>query len=59
MVKNGYVGISLPEEFMQPVDEIIENKRHGFKSRADFIKVAIRQYIKEFHDNGNNGSDTE
>jgi len=47
-----YGGISLPDDLLEEIDRVIErletkNIKLGFNSRADFIKNAIRAYIKD------------
>ena len=42
-----YTGLSMPKELMDKVDQIIrENPDLGIKSRAEFVKDAIRHMIK-------------
>ena len=50
MTHPDYAGVSLPRELMDQVDNVISNKKHGFKSRAEFFKIAIRELLKEFVD---------
>jgi metal-responsive CopG/Arc/MetJ family transcriptional regulator len=43
MTREGYVGVNLPKDIMDQVDDFI--KKHpefGFKSRSEFLKEAIR-----------------
>jgi len=47
-----YGGISLPDDLLEEIDRVIErlntnNIKLGFNSRADFIKNAVRAYIKD------------
>jgi len=43
-----YRGVNIPEELMQEVERIIHTKKHGFKSKAEFIKQAIREKVDKF-----------
>lgn len=48
----GYSSVSLPDGLVEQVDKTIEKLRKndidlGFNSKAEFIKAAIRAYIKE------------
>ena len=38
-----YVTVRLPKELMDEVDEMIKKGVRGYKSRAEFIKEAIRK----------------
>jgi Arc/MetJ-type ribon-helix-helix transcriptional regulator len=42
-----YVTVRLPKELMDEVDEMIRNGVRGYKSRAEFIKEAIRKRCEE------------
>jgi len=48
MVK--YKGVNLPIEIIDQIDELVEDKKHGYSSRADFIRDAIRLKLKEFEE---------
>jgi len=52
MPRVGYGGISLPDDLLEQIDRVIDRLetkdiRLGFNSRADFIKNAVRAYIKD------------
>ena len=46
--KNKYKGINLPPELVKEIDKIIQNKKFGFTSRAEFVKEALRNQIKNY-----------
>lgn len=43
-----YRGVNLPEELMQQVERVIAKKKHGFTSKAEFIKQAIREKLEQY-----------
>jgi len=45
MPDEDYRGITLPKELIQQIDEIIKNKKLGYKTNAEFIKEAIREHL--------------
>ena len=40
---NKYQGVSIPKELLQLID--LKGKNHGYTSRADFIRHAIREKL--------------
>jgi len=46
--KRRYTTVHLPVELLQLVDNIIEDGKYGYSSRAEFVKDAIRRYL-EWH----------
>ena len=46
MGKN-YKGLTFPEELLEEIDQIIKDKKLGYKSRAEFVKTAIRSLLKK------------
>jgi len=42
-----YTTVRLPKELMEEIDEIIRRGIRGYKSRAEFIKEAIRKRFEE------------
>ncbi len=42
-----YTTVRLPNEIMEEIDQIIKRKTRGYKSRAEFIKEAIRKRFEE------------
>lgn len=45
-IKRQYVTVRLPKELMDKIDRIIKLGLMGYKSRAEFIKEAIRDKLK-------------
>jgi len=39
-----YTTIKIPKEFATMIDELVEDKRLGFTSRAEVVKQAVREY---------------
>jgi len=46
MPSKGYVTIALPKIIIEQVEEIIKDKKHGYVSRPEFIKEAIREKVR-------------
>jgi len=44
--RKGYTTIALPNILINEVEKIIKDKRHGFISKPEFIKEAIREKIR-------------
>jgi hypothetical protein len=47
MSTDEYTTVRLPKELMEEIDEIIRQRIRGYKSRAEFIKEAIRNRFEE------------
>jgi len=47
MSTDEYTTVRLPKELMDEIDEIIKHRVRGYKSRAEFIKEAIRKRFEE------------
>ncbi len=47
MSTDDYTTVRLPKELMEEIDEIIKQGMRGYKSRAEFIKEAIRRRFEE------------
>jgi hypothetical protein len=47
MPPDKYTTVRLPNELMEEIDEIINQRIRGYKSRAEFIKEAIRKRFEE------------
>jgi len=45
MARQGYTTIALPDELISEVDNIVNDKKRGYTSRAELIKEAVRRYI--------------
>lgn len=44
--KDGYSTIRVPQEFAIEIDKLIGS--HGFTSRAEIVKDAVRQYLQKY-----------
>jgi len=44
-MSNEYVTISIPKELADEVDKLVG--KHGFSSRAEIVKAAIRKLLSE------------
>jgi len=44
-----YRGVNIPEELMREIEKIINKKKYGFTSKAEFIKQAIREKLQEYN----------
>lgn len=40
-----YTNVALPDKLIERIDEIIQNGGIGYKSRAEFVKEAIRKQL--------------
>jgi len=47
---SSYVTIRLPKELVDIIDDIVENDPRGYKSRAEFVKEAIRELLEHYED---------
>lgn len=45
MSEDGYSTVRLPEELIKEVDKIVADSKWGFKTRAEFVKEAVRQHL--------------
>jgi len=45
--KRNYTTISVPLVLMNRVDKVVEDGKHGYVSRTDFIYDAIRRRLSE------------
>jgi metal-responsive CopG/Arc/MetJ family transcriptional regulator len=50
MVRNGYSSVSIPEEIADQIDEFIQKKKHGYRSRAQFLIDAAKDLLEELLD---------
>jgi len=46
--KDGYSTIRVPQQFATEIDKLIG--AHGFTSRAEIVKEAVRQYLQKYED---------
>ena len=42
-----YTTVSIPWALMDRVDAVVESKKHGYRSRSDFILDALRKRLRE------------
>lgn len=46
MPRKGYTTLALPNILLEQVEKIVKEEKHGFVSRTEFIKEAIREKIR-------------
>ena len=46
-MNNKYKGVMLPNELMLEVDKYLKTNKKGYKSRAEVIKVAVREFLEK------------
>ena len=42
-----FVSVSIPAEIIEQIDRVIESRKHGYESRPEFIKDAVRRRLEE------------
>ena len=47
MTRPKYRTIQIPEELAREIDLIVKRRLHGYTSVAEFVKEAIRWYLRE------------
>ena len=45
--KYRYHTVNLPESLAKKIEEVIESGNHGYTSIPDFVKAAVRRYLRE------------
>ena len=45
--KYKYHTVNLPYRLSQKIMEVVESDRHGFTSVPDFVREAVRRYLRE------------
>jgi Arc/MetJ-type ribon-helix-helix transcriptional regulator len=45
--KYRYHTINLPLNLSDKIEEVIESGKHGYANIPDFVKVAVRNYLRE------------
>jgi Arc/MetJ-type ribon-helix-helix transcriptional regulator len=45
--KYKYHTVNLPHSLSEKIMEAVESERHGFTSVPDFVKAAVRRYLRE------------
>jgi len=43
----GWVTIAIPAEIIGRIDLVVESRKYGFRSRADFVIESIKMRLKE------------
>ena len=46
--RDDWITIALPKEIVERIDKVIESRKFGFRSRADFVLEAVKMKLKEF-----------
>lgn len=45
--KYKYHTVNLPDSLAQKIEEVIASGKHGYTSIPDFVKAAVRAYLRE------------
>jgi Arc/MetJ-type ribon-helix-helix transcriptional regulator len=45
--KYQYHTVNLPQSLSDKITEVVESEKHGFTSIPDFVKDAVRKYLRE------------
>ncbi len=45
-----YRSVRLPEELIEKIELLIKEGKYGYKSKAEFIKEAIREKLERLND---------
>ena len=45
--KYKYHTVNLPESLANKIQEVIDSSKHGYTSIPDFVKTAVRRYLRE------------
>jgi metal-responsive CopG/Arc/MetJ family transcriptional regulator len=43
----GWKTIALPDELVDKIDKIVDEKKHGYRSRNEFVTDAVRRRLEE------------
>jgi metal-responsive CopG/Arc/MetJ family transcriptional regulator len=46
MPRKGWVNVAIPEDLAKIIDEVIEVKKYGYRSRQDFVIDAVRRRLE-------------
>ena len=46
-LKYKYHTVNLPESLAKKIEEVIESGNHGYTSIPDFVKSAVRRYLRD------------
>lgn len=52
MAREGYVGVTIPDTLIQEIDQVINQGKGGYRSRAEFLKDSARQLLFKIQNNG-------
>ena len=47
MTRKGYIQVSIPEQLIEEIDEVVKIKKKGYSSRAEFVKQSIREMLEK------------
>ena len=47
MAAKTFTTVAIPDELIKEVDEVVKPRSHGYRSRPEFIKEAIRKLLRE------------
>lgn len=47
MPRKGYSSVSIADELLEKIDEILKKKTTTYRTRSDFIKDAIRMRLRD------------
>lgn len=42
-----FISVSIPREIIEEIDRVIASRKHGYESRPEFIKDAVRRRLDE------------
>ena len=45
--KYRYHTVNLPENLAEKIEEVIDSGKHGYTSVPDFVKSAVRRYLRD------------
>ena len=51
MTREGYASASLPKEITDQIDKVVQQKKHEYRSRAQFLIDAAKELLEELDDN--------
>jgi metal-responsive CopG/Arc/MetJ family transcriptional regulator len=46
--RDSYIYVNLPKKLVNRIDNVIQNRAHGYSSRAEFVKDAVREKLQFF-----------
>ena len=46
MVRGGFVGIAIPQELADRIDEFVTVNKWGYRSRGDVIRQAVIEFLR-------------